>query len=292
CRYVNGVEIAGVYASTSGTLDNELKNLTSRTSSYDELLCKCNAVYIASKPSEHYHQVKKALESGAHVICESPITLDIEQFDELIHIASEKGLVLMDGIKTAYSLAFNRMMLLIKAGIIGDVLSVDTTCTSLIDIDKNNLPSHLWNSITAWGPTALLPIFKILGTDFKQTMRYSKSLPNHKDFDIFTKVSFIYDNGVASIKVGQGVKSEGEMVISGTKGYIYVPAPWWKTDYFEVRYENSSENKRYFYQLDGEGIRYEILSFINLIKGRKSYNQVSEEISQQIIRIVGNTGEG
>ena len=55
------------------------------------------------------------------------------------------------------------------------------------------------------------------------------------DYDTFTKISFIYPHAVASIKVGQGVKSEGELIISGTKGYIYVPAPWWKTDYFEVR---------------------------------------------------------
>ena len=61
-------------------------------------------------------------------------------------------------------------------------------------------------------------------------------------FDLFSKVSFVYSNAVASIKVGKGIKSEGELVVSGTKGYIYVPAPWWKTDYFEVRYENSERN--------------------------------------------------
>ena len=33
--------------------------------------------------------------------------------------------------------------------------------------------------------------------------------------------------------------------------FILVPAPWWKTDYFEVRFERQEENKRYFYQLDG-----------------------------------------
>ena len=85
-------------------------------------------------------------------------------------------------------------------------------------------------------------------------------------FDLFSKVSFVYSNAVASIKVGKGIKSEGELVVSGTKGYIYVPAPWWKTDYFEVRYENSENNKRYFYQLDGEGIRYEIVAFIKAIQ--------------------------
>lgn len=288
CKYVNGVEIAGIFAACNGNLDEDLLKLSSLTDSYEQLLSQCDAVYIASLPAQHYEHAKKALEAGVHVICESPITLEISQFEELIQLARDKDLVLMDGIKTAYSLAFNRMMLLIKSGIIGDVLSVDSTCTSLIKIDETPLPSYLWNSITAWGPTALLPVFKILGTDFTQSMRFSKPLENYPDFDLFTKVSFIFENGVASIKVGQGVKSEGEMVVSGTKGYIYVPAPWWKTDYFEVRYENPSDNKRYFYQLEGEGIRYEILSFINMIKGRKSYNRVSPQISKEIIKIVGS----
>ena len=82
------------------------------------------------------------------------------------------------------------------------------------------------------------------------------------------------------------VKSEGELIISGTKGYIYVPAPWWKTEYFEIRYENPSENKRYFYQLDGEGIRYEILSFLKAIQTRKDSSYVSEEHSKGIIRVI------
>lgn len=291
CRYVNGVKIAGIYAMTTVFLDEELKTISSETASFEDLLNKSDALYIASNPSEHYVQVKKALESGVHVICESPITLSETEFEELNELAANKNLVLMDGIKTAYSLAFNRLILLIKSGVIGDVLSVDTTCTSLIDINADDLAPYVWNSITAWGPTALLPIFKIFGTDYKKTLRFSKTLLAHDEFDLFTKVSFIFENGVATMKVGQGVKSEGEMVISGTKGYVYVPAPWWKTDYFEVRYENPSENRRYFYQLEGEGIRYEILSFINLIKGRKSYNRVSSEISRKIIQIVGNKGD-
>lgn len=63
------------------------------------------------------------------------------------------------------------------------------------------------------------------------------------------------------MKVADGVKSEGELIISGSKGYVYVPAPWWKTDYFEIRQEHIEDNKRYFYQLEGEGIRYMIVCF-------------------------------
>ena len=88
------------------------------------------------------------------------------------------------------------------------------------------------------------------------------------------------------MKVGKGVKSEGELIISGTKGYVYVPAPWWKTDYFEVRYENPAENKRYFYQLDGEGIRYELVSFLKRIEKGKKNTYIDSVCSQKMVNLI------
>ena len=99
-------------------------------------------------------------------------------------------------------------------------------------------------------------------------------------------MSLLYRNAVASIKVGLGVKTEGELVISGTKGYIYVPAPWWKTDYFEVRYEHQEDNKRFFYQLDGEGIRFELVDFIKSIGSGRSNSYILPEISAGIADII------
>ena len=45
-----------------------------------------------------------------------------------------------------------------------------------------------------------------------------------------------------------------------------MPAPWWKTDYFEIRYENINDNSKYFYKFDGDGLRYEIVEFLNAVK--------------------------
>ena len=74
--------------------------------------------------------------------------------------------------------------------------------------------------------------------------------------------------------------------MTGTKGYIYVPAPWWKTDYFEIRFEDSNTNKRYFYQLDGEGIRYELVAFTRMISDHAEYLVINENISQAITGII------
>ena len=61
-------------------------------------------------------------------------------------------------------------------------------------------------------------------------------------------------------------KAEGALTISGTKGYVYVPAPWWKTEYYELRYEDINNNSKFFYKFEGEGLRYEIIEFIKRIK--------------------------
>ena len=284
-QYVNGLEIAGI-CSQNGSILEKYKDTIFVTTEYSTLLEKCDAVYIVSHPTKHYEQIKLALNNNIHVLCESPIALTEKQCRELFSIANANNLTLMDSIKTAYATAFARLLLILKGGVIGKILSIDATCTSLADLDDEKVIKNKWNSITDWGPTALLPVFQILGTKWKDVKISSLMLNNDNNFDLFSRISFEYENAIATLKVGVGVKSEGELIISGTQGYIYVPAPWWKTDYFEIRYEDQSKNRRYFYQLDGEGIRYELVAFLKSIKQQNTYKYISEDISFNISRIM------
>lgn len=280
-KYVNGIEVNAIFADNEKEkkcYENEGLTLTD---SYEDLLNIVDAVYVVSHPSKHYEQIKQALNEGKHVLCESPFSLNEKECVELEILAFENELILMDSIKTAYSTAYNRLLLLLKGGKIGDVYSVDATCTSLREYDDNS-----WNSITAWAPTALLPIFQILGVNYKEKSINSLILENKPNFDLFTKIDFQYENAVASIKVANSVKSEGELIISGSEGYAYIPAPWWKTDYFELRYENQEDNKKYFYQLDGEGIRYELVAFAKSIELGKNNTYIDFEVSKAICKIM------
>ena len=271
-QYVNGVE----YKECGDSLDG------------------VDAVYVATLPERHYSDVKRALEAGKHVICESPIATTVEQYRELNELAREKGLVLEDGIKTAYSTAYSRLLVVAKSGRIGDIVSVDSVCTSLqngaglegADLKKKQ------NSICAWGPTAMLPVFQLLGTEYRSKKIVTKIINKDLNFDGFTKIDFVFDHAVASVKVAKAAKAEGELIITGTKGYIYVPAPWWKTDYFEVRFENPAENKRHFYQLDGEGIRYEIVAFAKAVERGKRDFYISEATSGAITEVIEDFTNG
>lgn len=287
CEYVNGATISGVYSLDNRLLSPELKALPNFVD-FQQLLDASDAVFIYSNSTYHFEQALQALNNNKHVLCESPLALSVKQWDELKQVAKDHNVVLMDSIKTAYSTAYYRLLLLVKSGIIGEVVTVDSICTSQSKLQmskEENFP-YIWNSMSEWGSTALLPIFQLMGTDYKDKIITSRIQEGSGDFDLFTKIAFIYPHGVASIKIGQGVKSEGELIVSGTKGYIYVAAPWWKTDYFEVRYENPADNKRYFYQLEGEGIRYEIVSFIKNIQRGLDYKYIDDNISKAIVQIM------
>lgn len=287
CKFVNGAEVSGVCTKDIEVL-TEHKDVPI-VGSFEELLDVSDAVYIISKPEQHYGHIRMAIEHGKHALVELPFTLDEKEFREVVGMARDRDVILMPAMKTAYSTAYNRCLLIAKSGKIGKIVSVDATCTSIRDFVKENRTfQQAWNSICAWGPTALLPVFQLLGDDYKAKHAASLFWDNENRFDAFSKVDFTYASAVASIKVGRGVKSEGELVITGTEGYIYVPAPWWKTDYFEVRYENPANNRRYFYQLDGEGIRYEIVAFMKAIASGKNVPYISDEISLAITKVISD----
>lgn len=284
-KYVNGLSLSGICTNNDELFKGRESIITN---SYDDLLEKSDAVYIHAHPDNHYELSKEAIRRGKHVLCESPLAMKKDQCEELFRMADSQGVILAEALRTAYSTAFHRLLLIVKGGKIGRVVSVDAVCTSLKDhkeLEKKKLDT-VWNSITAWGPTALLPIFNILGTEYLNCHITSHYLDKEQTFDIFTKVSFDYPHAVASMRVGVGVKSEGDLIISGTKGYIYVPAPWWKTDYFEIRYENPADNKRYFYQLAGEGIRNELVSFVKSVDKRKRDFYIHREISIKIAEVM------
>lgn len=288
-KFVNGAEVVGLF-STEKFEDREEYRKYKIYDDFDAFLEECDAVYLAPHPSQRYEMVKKALLKGKHVLCKSPMALKGEQYSELAAIAQDKNLILMDAIKTAYSTAYNRLRLLVNSGKIGKVVSINATCTSLAEGRDSGDFRCLWNSIDSWGPIAMLPVFQMLGVDYKNVNYVCYKDENRPDIDLFMEIGFLYPTAIANVTLGNGVKAEGDLVISGTKGYIYVPAPWWKTEYFEIRYEDTSRNARYFYHLEGEGIRQEIVTFIRSIRAGKylSGTHLEKETTQCICNTISN----
>ncbi len=238
-------------------------NIPVAAENYRSMLEHCDAVYIATPHYTHYEYAKAALEAGKHVLCETPFVLRVNEAEELIRLADKKGLILMVAHKTAYCPAFRHLISMLKSGVIGDIVDINASVTTITDESSGKLdPTRYGGSMNENACFPILPILKLLGTGYRNIEFYSKM---RNDVDIYTKAVFRYDSATASFQVGLGAKTEGNMIISGTGGYVYVPAPWWKTDYFELRFEDQNKNKKCFLPFMGEGLRYEIREFINAV---------------------------
>lgn len=134
-RHVSAVDIRGAF---SRNIEN-VKAFTRELeipfgyNNFDDLMnCGIDAVYIASPHEHHYAQAKAALLAGKHVLCEKPITLNAAELNELTELAAEKGLILLEAIKTAFLHAFTKIKSEIEKGKIGTVKEVRASFSKLI----------------------------------------------------------------------------------------------------------------------------------------------------------------
>ena len=270
---VSGVNITAAY-DINPLAAKELSSSSNTITAYyslDEFYEKVDAVYIATPHLTHYDYIKQSINKGKHVLCETPLVLKASEAKDVFALAKEKDVFLMEANKTAHCPAFNHLMVMIKSGVIGNVVDVEASLSKLWDDDMSLRefdPKQAGGSMYELGSYPLLPILKLCGTNYEDIVFYSKIKDS---IDLYTKGVLRFPNAVSSFKVGLGVKTEGNLIISGTKGYAYVPAPWWKTDYFELRYEDQNQNKKFFYKWEGAGLRYEIQEFIScIINNRQS----------------------
>ena len=266
---VNGIAIAACFDINPDAMNDFARTFegAKACATADMLLDEVDAVYIATPHLSHYEYIKQAINAGKHVLVETPMVLKGGRAKECFELAEQKGVILMEANKTAHCPAFNHLMVMIKSGVIGEVVDIEASVSQLLDKSGREFdPGQGGGALFEQGSTVMLPIFKLLGIDYRNLNLYSRM---ENGVDIHTKGVFRFDHAVCSFKAGLGVKTEGNLVISGTKGYAYVPAPWWKTDYFELRYEDQNQNQKYFYKWDGAGLRYEIQEFISCILNKR-----------------------
>ena len=280
-KYVSGAIIECAYnpERESAVRFEAAHGIRTYTENYEGFLEQVDAVYIASPHETHYDYAKRAILAGKHVLCEKPLTFTKAEAEELYTLAQEHHAVLMEGVKTAYCPGFLQMMNVAKSGIIGEIRDVEACFSRIADIESREMTDRIYGgAFLEYGGYPLLPIIKLLGINYKEIV--IDSLPGENGIDLYTKIHLRYPQGFAMAKMGVGVKSEGQLIIAGTKGYILAKSPWWQTRKFEIRYEDPNKVDSYELRFQGDGLRYEVGDFVSKINGRgenSNYKLTPEE---------------
>ena len=267
--YVSGIEVVSAYNPEVQSARNFEKayQVATETIDFDGFLDGVDAVYVASPNETHSDYVRKSIDKRKHILCEKPMTFTYAEAVELYELAKKHGVVLMEGIRTAYLPGFQQLLSVALDGTIGRICDVDACFTRLANPTSREMTDADYSgAFLEYGSYTMLPILKLLGKDY-QDVRI-ESVCGESGIDNYTKVQFVYDGCLATAKCGVGVKAEGQLVIAGTKGYILAQSPWWLTRGFDVRYEDPGRIDHYDATFQGEdGLRYEIAEFVSKING-------------------------
>ena len=279
-KFVSGINVRAAYNPNAESVGKFGKKheLEAYWKDFSEFLARVDAIYIASPHETHYNYAKRAIEEGRHVLCEKPLTFTIKEAKELYGLAKEKGVVLMEGIKTAYCPGFMQMMNVARSGVIGEVKDVEACFSRITDSRMREMADQKYGgAFLEFGSYTLLPIFKLLGCNY-ESVEFDSILAEN-GVDLYSKIHFRYKEALALSKTGIGAKSEGQLVIAGTKGYILAESPWWLTRSFVVRFEDPGKVERYSPKFLGDGLRYEIADFVSKMNGseRMSHCLTREE---------------
>ena len=271
-KCVSGINVQGAYNPKRESAERFASEQEIRAYwDLEEFFNNVDSVYIASPHETHYEYIKASLEHGKHVLCEKPLTLSESEAIEVYELAKSKNLILFECIKTAYAPGFQQLLGIAGSGMIGAIRNIEACFTKLEKPDTRELTDVKYGgSFTELGSYVMLPAIKLLGTDFSN-LNFD-SIVDDKGIDLFTRATMRYPHALATMTCGLGVKSEGRLLISGTKGYIVVEAPWWKPTYFEVHFEDPGKVERYTDRFLGDGLRYEISDFLYSIHGNKKHS--------------------
>ena len=110
--------------------------------SYQDLVEKAgvDAVIICTPPATHTEIALHFLEQGIPVLCEKPLSVDVEGAKAIVDAAEKKGVVLAMASKFRYVDDVIRTKSLIASGVLGDILLFENAFTAKVDMSKR------WNT--------------------------------------------------------------------------------------------------------------------------------------------------
>ena len=115
-QFVNQLEIESIYIlSTQKSIEKakelaEKYNISKCFTDYNDMLASdVEVLYIALPNHLHYEFTKKALENGKHVILEKPSTSNFAQLDELITLAKNNNVYLLEAVNLYHLPAYKAL---------------------------------------------------------------------------------------------------------------------------------------------------------------------------------------
>ena len=232
-------------------------------------------VYIGTPGVFHLRDIKMCLEAGKHVLCEKVITMNAAQTEEVIRLAREKNLFLMEAMWTRFFPIHIRVRELLAEGAIGEVLGMDARFIATVPYDLNNrffdvsLGAGVLLDLGSYG---IAWAYSVLGTPEAVTglTHFGESGADYQSGIVFMTAS----GQIATIHNCQVGYDSKEAVVFGTEGKIDLHAPWYKPTAMTVHIAGKEPELVEMPLGSFNGYEYEAIEVMECIQAGKTESDV------------------
>jgi len=220
--------------------------------SYDELFSNpdIDIVYISTTHNYHKENVLKALHAGKHVLCEKPMGIHADEVNEMISLANEKKLFLMEAVWTRFLPAYEQMKQHIQSGNLGEIKLVKGDFSfNGTSFDKNSRVKNPKFAAGAIWDVGLYPISLAVDIfDQAPDSIICNGMTDEQGVDLRSAIILNFNNDQQAIlHCGIDLETIHDGKIFGTKQWIHLPNFWNGED---LRIGTWQSNQLYHYPRD------------------------------------------
>jgi predicted dehydrogenase len=227
-----GVEISIVQSRDAGKADAFAQEfgISRSTGDFGEVLADplIDAVYIATPFATHHALAKRALLAGKHVLVEKPIAMNAAEAADLFAVAARMQVFLMEAMWMKFNPAFRRLHDELAAGRIGEVRSMRASFGIPFPAE---LGSSRWDHARSPGSLLDQGIYPVTlaHTIFGQPVSiHAAGSLNEDGIDFAEHFTLEFEGGrFAQCASGMTEFCDPSASVSGRRGWISIPAPFW-----------------------------------------------------------------
>jgi dihydrodiol dehydrogenase / D-xylose 1-dehydrogenase (NADP) len=232
-------------------------------------------VYVGTPGVFHKQDVIMCLKAGKHVLCEKSMTMNAEETREIIALAREKNLFLMEAMWTRFFPLHVMIRSLLKDKTIGDVNALVINFTALPPFDLNNRFFNLDLGASVLYDTGSYGIswaYSLLGKP-QDVVGLAHFGETGADYQMATIMK--YPGGqLVSILSSQISYDYKDATIIGTQGRIEIHDPWYKPEKMTI-YRQGKEPEQITIPLNGYiGYEYEAMAVMDCIINGKIESEI------------------
>lgn len=224
---------------------------------YEHILTdnEVKVVYIATPHHLHYNNARAALMAGKAVLCEKPMCLNLQQTQELIDLAREKRIFLMEALWTRFIPATTALLDFVQDGSIGSIQAIQA---SFGFNAWEHAPPRLQQLELGGGALMDIGIYPLYLCDLllgKPESIHAIAVLE-KGVDKQNAMVLKYKNGLATLQNSFSTHLGIQASIYGSKGRITMGEPFHASNKLIITKEGHTQENHY--RIDGHGYTHQI----------------------------------